>query len=262
VDELSWIYSMNTALAADPFIEIVRSPAYLFVGAQQAVMQHVVGVLQKQCCLYGGCGVCRMCVAVIERQHHALTWVEPQKSYTLDQIDSICKTGAFALEDGTHHYFILSDADLLTPACANRLLKILEEPPQGYHFILLASGRDAVLPTIRSRCIVHYVQGASTYQQFDDLFNYFIAVQAGSSVEFLKVLDQSKIGEQETVQLLDRLLMYWLDRAKSALSGAKSKEYEKAQQVVGVLKNAYKYLPMPGSSKLFWKDLFLQFMIS
>ncbi len=48
--------------------------------------------------------------------------------------------------------YMMSDAQLLTSASANALLKSLEEPPADTVFILLATSADAVLPTIVSRC--------------------------------------------------------------------------------------------------------------
>jgi DNA polymerase-3 subunit delta' len=49
--------------------------------------------------------------------------------------------------------FILIDGvDQLTSAAANALLKTLEEPPEVTQFFLLAKCKEAVLPTIVSRC--------------------------------------------------------------------------------------------------------------
>ncbi len=42
-------------------------------------------------------------------------------------------------------------ADALNQSSSNALLKILEEPPAGVHFLLAAPSPDHVLPTIRSR---------------------------------------------------------------------------------------------------------------
>lgn len=45
-------------------------------------------------------------------------------------------------------------AQKMNASSANALLKVLEEPPQGVLFVLTASSAAAVLPTIRSRCVV------------------------------------------------------------------------------------------------------------
>ncbi len=58
-----------------------------------------------------------------------------------------------SLEGGRKVCVILS-ADRLNPKTANALLKTLEEPPEGVHFILTAERVSSVLPTIVSRASV------------------------------------------------------------------------------------------------------------
>jgi DNA polymerase-3 subunit delta' len=48
--------------------------------------------------------------------------------------------------------FIISGADAMNDAASNTLLKTLEEPPGDTMFILTTSHREALLPTILSRC--------------------------------------------------------------------------------------------------------------
>ena len=51
-----------------------------------------------------------------------------------------------------HRWILVEDAHRLNGASANMLLKILEEPPAGTHFLLVTHKPEAVLQTIRSRC--------------------------------------------------------------------------------------------------------------
>lgn len=53
---------------------------------------------------------------------------------------------------GCHRWILVEDAHRLNGASANMLLKTLEEPPDGTHFLLVTHRPDAVLQTIRSRC--------------------------------------------------------------------------------------------------------------
>jgi DNA polymerase-3 subunit delta' len=57
---------------------------------------------------------------------------------------------------GTHRagrrLLLVYPADALNTDAANALLKVLEEPPQATHFLLVTSRPSDVLPTIRSRC--------------------------------------------------------------------------------------------------------------
>lgn len=54
---------------------------------------------------------------------------------------------------------VLEPAEAMTPAAANALLKVLEEPPASVCFILISHAWRRLLPTIRSRCrIVNFGQ--------------------------------------------------------------------------------------------------------
>jgi DNA polymerase-3 subunit delta' len=54
---------------------------------------------------------------------------------------------------GRRRVFILDGADTMRWEDADLFLKILEEPPESATLILLAQSPDAMLPTIRSRCL-------------------------------------------------------------------------------------------------------------
>jgi DNA polymerase-3 subunit delta' len=56
---------------------------------------------------------------------------------------------------------LLAPAEALNGAAANALLKMLEEPPAGAIFLGVSHRIDAVLPTIRSRCVLMRVAGPS-----------------------------------------------------------------------------------------------------
>jgi DNA polymerase-3 subunit delta' len=95
---------------------------------------------------------------------------------------------AYFHPQGRRRVFILDDADTMRRDYANIFLKILEEPPETATLILLASSADALLPTIRSRCL-----------QF-----YFAPVPADAIEQFLKERTQWKPAERRlAAQLSD-----------------------------------------------------------
>jgi DNA polymerase-3 subunit delta' len=53
--------------------------------------------------------------------------------------------------EGKHKVMIIWMAEEMNPTCANKLLKILEEPPRDTLFILLADSQEYMLQTILSR---------------------------------------------------------------------------------------------------------------
>jgi DNA polymerase-3 subunit delta' len=55
--------------------------------------------------------------------------------------------------EGDRHLVVFDPAEALTEQALNALLKTLEEPRPGVHFVMLATALDALLPTILSRCM-------------------------------------------------------------------------------------------------------------
>ena len=60
-----------------------------------------------------------------------------------------------------HKVFIVDNAETLTPAAQNALLKTIEEPaPYGF-FLFLAPNTHSFLPTVLSRCSIKKIRGTS-----------------------------------------------------------------------------------------------------
>jgi DNA polymerase-3 subunit delta' len=53
---------------------------------------------------------------------------------------------------GAAKIVLIDDAERLSDAAANTLLKVLEEPPEYLYFFLITALPDSLLPTIASRC--------------------------------------------------------------------------------------------------------------
>jgi len=64
-------------------------------------------------------------------------------------------------EHGSRKVAVVRDADRLMPQAANAFLKTLEEPPDGSLLILTTELPEALLETIRSRCIAIVLHSAS-----------------------------------------------------------------------------------------------------
>lgn len=75
-----------------------------------------------------------------------------QGSIRVEHIVALQKQAALKPFTGKSKVFILWGIDLLLAPAANKLLKILEEPPVGTYFILICEQSEMLLPTITSRC--------------------------------------------------------------------------------------------------------------
>ncbi len=75
----------------------------------------------------------------------------PQLLIKLGQVRTIIQRANYLPSEGPRKIFILTAASFMKEA-ANSLLKVLEEPPDYAHLIILAENPGELLPTIRSRC--------------------------------------------------------------------------------------------------------------
>jgi DNA polymerase III subunit delta' len=70
----------------------------------------------------------------------------------VDEADEIVKTLALNSYEGGYKIMIIWQPETMTTSAANKLLKILEEPPQKTLFLLVTEREDLLLQTITSRC--------------------------------------------------------------------------------------------------------------
>ena len=74
-----------------------------------------------------------------------------EKKLTADDCAEIIEESLLRPVEGDKKLFVLDGFHLATPLVQNKLLKILEEPPRGVHFLLGAETEFPVLPTVLSR---------------------------------------------------------------------------------------------------------------
>lgn len=75
----------------------------------------------------------------------------PQLLIKLGQVRTLIQRAHYLPNEAPRKIFILTAANFMKEA-ANSLLKVLEEPPDTVHIIILAENPGELLPTIRSRC--------------------------------------------------------------------------------------------------------------
>ena len=119
--------------------------------ARQLAMQQLCHDIQDGM----ACGQCQSCQAFLQGTHGDLFLLQVPESKTAIGIDQVREATHFLQQTalyGAAKLLLVRDADQMTPAAANSLLKTLEEPP-GNALILLSSAEAWRLPpTVRSRC--------------------------------------------------------------------------------------------------------------
>lgn len=75
----------------------------------------------------------------------------------VDEAHDIVKSLSLKAYEGGFKVMIIWMADKMNTSCANKLLKLIEEPPNKTVFILITEDEEAVISTIKSRCqILHF----------------------------------------------------------------------------------------------------------
>lgn len=128
--------------------------SYLFVGPSGVGKKTTaLGLAQALLCEKSprACGVCGSCLRVKKPPTEALLVIEPVKhQIKIEQAEQILQF--LQLRSlGARRVVIIDDADCLNPQAANSLLKVIEEPPPGTFFFLIAPSTSHVIRTIRSR---------------------------------------------------------------------------------------------------------------
>ncbi len=108
----------------------------------------------------GPCGVCRDCRKALEGIHPDVTTLERERTdkalrsqILVGQIRAMTADAATAPNEAARKVYIIAQADRMNDQAQNALLKALEDPPGHACFILCAAAPDALLPTVRSRCV-------------------------------------------------------------------------------------------------------------
>ena len=75
----------------------------------------------------------------------------------VDEAQDIVKKLALKSYEGGYKISIIWMADKMNTSAANKLLKLIEEPPEKTVFILIAEDEEQIIQTIRSRCqVLHF----------------------------------------------------------------------------------------------------------
>lgn len=243
--------------------ELKLSPSYLLIGSENYIENIAKDFIKNVFCfdLNKGnpCNLCIDCKKVDRKIHHNILWLEPETQYTVTELEPIFQTAAFALDESQRFFFVLNKAQQLSQTCANSLLKLMEEPPRGYHFILTAQTKERILPTILSRCII---QNYNTQSDFEsDFFKFFSELNEPDFVGFNQALQVNKVVEADLMNLIDQIHFFWMEKLKKAIENKDADQAIIIQRILDLINNARTDSIMPGSGKVFLRNLYMRFIM-
>ena len=137
------------------------SHAYIFNGGLGAGKKTIAKLFAKtlQCEKHGiePCNECHSCIQADSGSQPDIIWVKHEKPTSIgvdDVRDQIISDMQIKPYSSRYKIYIIDEAEKLTVAAQNALLKTIEEPPVYGIVIFLTTNADIFLQTILSRCVM------------------------------------------------------------------------------------------------------------
>ena len=162
------------------------------------------------------CGQCRDCRKVLEGIHPDVTVVAREagtrglrQDIVVGQIRAMTADAQLAPNEAARKVYVIDQADRMNQQAQNALLKALEDPPGHACFILCAASADALLPTVRSRC-VRTGETAERREQSRELSDlargYLEAVASGDLAQVVMFcMNRTKLSREDTEAFADQV---------------------------------------------------------
>lgn len=143
--------------------------AYLFQGEEGVGKEALARTFAAglQCQSESADKPCKECVSCRQMEsgnQPDVIWVTREKaSLGVDEIrEQLCNTMDIKPFSSPYKIYLVPEAEKMTEAAQNALLKTIEEPPEYGVVILMTSNISALLPTIQSRCLTMEFRPLST----------------------------------------------------------------------------------------------------
>ena len=117
----------------------------------------------------------------------------------VDEAEAIVKSLQLKSYEGGFKIMIIWMAEKMNIAAANKLLKLIEEPPEKTVFLLITENEEQIISTIRSRCqVLHF-----PVLNERDIVNGLISQQNVSENEAKKIAHQADGNFNKAIRILN-----------------------------------------------------------
>lgn len=141
------------------FIALSKIPHAVLITGDEGTGKHTLADFLSTAAVCSGknkpCGVCHGCKMAAAKSHPDIITVSREsgkKELGVGIIREMRSDAFIKPHEADKKVYIIENAESMNATAQNALLKVLEEPPEYVIFILLASNKAALLPTVISRC--------------------------------------------------------------------------------------------------------------
>lgn len=192
------------------------------------------------------CGECRGCHLCAAGTHPDICVCTPDgKGLSVAEVRALRQNAYLKPTLCERKVYIIESADTMGSAAQNALLKVLEEPPSGVVFILLARTADGLLETVRSRCITLSLVPPSRAEAAEYIASVtdYSAVEIDSALETARnnigvALSFLKTKKADEFALLAEKLLFAVNGSPSVEMFGMLKPYEKDRRAVDSILSA------------------------
>ena len=124
-----------------------------------------------------------------------------QGSINVDEANQMLKKLSLKAYQGGHKIMIIWMADRMNSACANKILKLVEEPPKKTILLLLTEHEEKIIETIQSRCQKLHFPRLSQ----EDISNHLISQRDVEPKKAKKISHLSGGDYQHALNLINNL---------------------------------------------------------
>ncbi len=143
------------------FIHLLFCDRSIFAAEEAPEDSLFGGPLEEKPGARAACGECGSCIRASRGQWLDLIWIDPETdeegkrlgTHKIKAFRELKEKLGLGPAEEPFRVVVIADADRMNQESANSILKVLEEPPKNWLFILTASDSSRLLPTILSRCM-------------------------------------------------------------------------------------------------------------
>ena len=130
------------------------SHAYLLVSNDETYLKDYLKIFAKLICCKEEefCDSCRTCNLIEKENHTDVAFLPKDKAAVLtEDVDYIIENAFVKPFEEDKRLFVITKAESMNAVAQNKLLKILEEPPENVYILLGAISEYPLLNTVLSR---------------------------------------------------------------------------------------------------------------